>query len=243
MSQRQEHKSNSHSDVKLFYDAEYYSGAISHSELPWHMSSIARRLGQMEGQAVLDVACGTGTWLAELKSRGAKVAGIDISSRAVEVCQKRLPDAEIREGVAEELPFDSGRFDLVTCLGSLEHFLDQRSALAEMRRVARHDARFLILVPNADFLTRRLGLYSGTQQTRIKETVRSISEWQELLASGGLQTIEIWRDLHPLSRSWISKAPVWHWPVRVAQALALTIWPVKWQYQVYFLCRPLPQGR
>ena len=243
MNHREEQNSANHSDVKRFYDAEYYSGSGILAALPWHMRSIARRLGPMEGQAVLDVACGTGAWLTELASRGASVAGIDISSRAVEVCRKRLPDAVIQEGVAEDLPFESSRFDLVTCLGSLEHFLDQRRALVEMRRVAKDDARFLILVPNSNFLTRRLGLYSGTQQTQIKETVRPIAEWKELLDSAGLKTIETWRDLHPLSRSWISKAPVWHWPVRAAQALALTTWPVAWQYQVYFLCSIRPQGR
>ena len=29
----------------------------------------------------------------------------------------------------------------------------------------------------------------------------------------------------------------WHrWPLRTAQALALPVWPLSWQYQVYHLC-------
>ena len=227
----------SHSDVKHFYDTEYHSRPGRRAGIPWHMRSIARRLGPLEGKAVLDVACGTGGWLSELAARGAEVAGVDISSQAVEICRWRLPDADIREGIAEDLPFDSGCFDLVTCLGSLEHFLDQPGAIAEMRRVAKDDARFLILVPNAEFLTRKLGLYGGTQQTRIKETVRPIAEWQKILQDAGLNVLSIWRDLHPLSRSWVFNAPVWHWPIRSAQALALALWPMRWQYQVYYLCR------
>jgi SAM-dependent methyltransferase len=237
MTQGESKPAPSHSDVKKFYETEYYAKDIGKGSLPWHMKVIAQRLGNLDGKKVLDVACGSGDWLADLAGRGAEVAGIDISSRALGACRARLPDADIREGVAESLPFVDGYFDLVTCLGSLEHFLDQPKALQEMRRVAKKDARFLVLVPNAGFLTRRLGLYKGTDQVTIRETVRPIDDWLQLFHDGGLEAISVWRDLHPLSRHWIANGPIWRWPVRFLQALALSIWPVSWQYQVYFYCR------
>lgn len=49
--------------------------------------------------------------------------------------------------------------------------------------------------------------------------------------------IELWRDLHPLSRHWICHGNVPAWPIRAAQALALAAWPIGWQYQVYHYCR------
>lgn len=119
MNQPDENETISHEDVKQFYDTEYYRSAHRKSRLPWHMRAIADRLGALEGRHVLDVACGNGEWLAELASRGARVAGIDISTRALEACAARLPQADLKNGVAEALPFDSARFDLVTCLGSL----------------------------------------------------------------------------------------------------------------------------
>jgi SAM-dependent methyltransferase len=230
-----------HDDVRDFYDTVYYGNGASHGQLPWHVRSIANRLRPVRGRDVLDIACGTGQWLGEMRQRGARVAGIDISSRAVEQCRMRLPDADIHEGVAESLPFADGRFDLVTCLGSLEHFLDQPKALDEMRRVAKPDAQFLILVPNAGFLSRRLGLYRGTGQVAIRETVRSLAEWSALLADAGLRVDVRWRDLHPLGREWIMHGPAIRWPLRAAQALALAVWPVAWQYQVYFLCTNAPR--
>lgn len=236
MKEPTQQKATAHEDVKQFYDTEYYGGEQKEARPPWHMRVIADRLGALHGQQVLDVACGNGEWLVELAARGASVAGIDISTRAIEACATRLPQADLKNGVAEALPFDDAHFDLVTCLGSLEHFLDQPKALKEMRRVAKADARFLILVPNAGFLTRRLGLYSGTNQVAIRETVRPIAEWRRLLADAGLEVSATWRDLHPLSRSWIATGAVWQWPVRAAQAAALAIWPVSWQYQIYFLC-------
>lgn len=230
-----------HQQVQSFYDEQYYGHVHGQGEsrLPWHMRRVARRLGPLEGKAALDVACGTGDWLQELRNRGAVVSGIDISTRAAEVARERLSGADIRTGVAEQLPFADRQFDLVTCMGSLEHFLDQPAALREMRRVATPDARFLILVPNTGFLTRRLGLYSGTGQVAIRETIRSIAEWTEMFRAAGLQVGTRWRDLHPLSRHWIRRGPIWAWPVRAVQAGALALWPVRWQYQVYFLCRPI----
>lgn len=229
-----------HQQVQSFYDEQYYGHVHdqSGSQLPWHMRRVAQRLGSLEGKAVLDVACGTGSWLHELRERGAAISGIDISIRAAEIARAHLPGADIRTGVAERLPFVDGQFDLVTCMGSLEHFLDQPGALREMRRVAKSDASFLILVPNAGFLTRRLGLYSGTGQVAIRETVRSIDEWTEMLCAAGLQVCARWRDLHPLSKDWICSDSKWQWPVRATQAALLCTWPVRWQYQVYFVCRP-----
>ena len=230
----------SHEDVKAYYEDEYYSALAVRAYMPWHMKLIARRLGNLHGKGVLDIACGTGQWLRHLQGRGAKVAGIDISERALQFARELLPGADLQQGVAESLPFDDGQFDFVTCLGSLEHFLDQPAALREMRRVAKPGARFLILVPNAGFLTRRLGLYRGTDQVAIQETVRSIPEWERLFESEGLTVRYRWRDLHPLSRAWIYRGSIGNRLVRLTQATALAIWPIAWQYQVYFLCDASP---
>ena len=223
--------------VRDFYDREYYTAAeVDGGHATWHDRVIAGRLGDLQRAAVLDVACGLGTWLELLRQRGAQVSGIDISAQAIESCRARFPGGDFRVGVAESLPFADASFDLVTCMGSLEHFLDKPAALREMRRVGRPGARFLILVPNAGFLTRRLGLYGGTQQTRVREDVYSLREWGALLAGSGLRVEQRWRDLHPLDAGWIRKGRPWTWPLRAAQALALPLWPLSWQYQVHHLC-------
>jgi len=223
--------------VREFYDREYYTSAeLDAGHATWHDRVIARRLGELRGASVLDVACGLGTWLELLRARGARVSGIDIAEQAIAACRARFPDGDFHVGVAETLPFADASFDLVTCMGSLEHFLDKPAALREMLRVGKPGARFLILVPNAGFLTRRLGLYRGTQQTRVREDVYSLAKWGELLASAGLKVDARWRDLHPIDAGWIRKGPPWSWPLRAAQALALAVWPLAWQYQVHHFC-------
>ena len=225
-----------HAHIREYYDSVYYRELDALPRVPRHLRRLARKLGPWQGQRLLDVACGTGSWLMAAAARGALPAGVDISQRAVEFCRRSLPDADIHCGPAEKLPFEDSHFDFISCLGALEHFLDPAAALHEMVRVAKPNAVFVLLVPNSGFLTRRLGLYSGTEQTAMKEEVLSLKEWQELFGSCSLKVLHRWRDLHMLSASWIVRGP-WHrWPLRAAQALALPLWPLSWQYQVYHLC-------
>ena len=233
--------SNSESDelrkIKSFYDNTYYKGANAGNAPSSHHISLAAKLGVNASSSVLDVACGLGEFLAACSHRGAQVAGVDLSENAIKLCQKALPEGNFHACSAEQLPFDNDVFDLVTCLGSLEHFLNPKSAIEEMIRVAKTDASFVILVPNKDFLTRKLGLYSGTYQVDAKEDVRTLEEWNTLFESAGLRVHKRWKDLHVLSWKWISTG---HWyaaPFRAAQATALTIWPLKWQYQVFHLAK------
>lgn len=224
-----------HSQIRNYYDSQYYKNIRSES-VPSHYRRLARRFKPWPGKRLLDIGCGSGIWLRAASELGAVPAGVDISQVALDACQRNLPSAELHCGPAECLPFPDGEFDFISCLGALEHFLEPHTALREMIRVAKPEASFLLLVPNANFLPRRMGLYSGTQQTDIHEDVLSLGEWRALFQSAGLVVRHRWKDLHVLSSSWIFRGRWFGWPLRVAQALALPLWPLSWQYQVYHLC-------
>jgi len=225
-------------EIRKFYDSVYHAEGSKHgAPSQRHHERLARRVGVREGDRILDVACGSGEWLEVCARRGARVTGVDISQPAIARCRRRLPTRDFRIHPAEHLPFSEGAFDLVSCLGAVEHFVDPSRALSEMLRVAKPGARILLLVPNADFLTRRLGLYRGTRQIEAKEEVRSIVDWSRLFNSAGLEVTGKWRDLHVLSRAWILGGSWPSIPLRFLQAVMLPFWPVAWQYQVYFLCK------
>lgn len=226
-----------HNEVRSYYDNVYYKGLGGGNEASPHLCRLAACIGLLKGRELLDVGCGGGYWLMAAAARGAKPVGIDISEAAIEFCRGHLPQAELQCGPAETLPFGNNRFDVVTCLGSLEHFLDPEAALREMVRVAKPRATFLLLVPNADFLPRRLGLYGGTEQASVHEEVHTLVEWEGLFNSVGLNVMKRWRDLHILTWSWVVRGKWYLWPFRAAQALMLPLWPISWQYQVYYLCQ------
>lgn len=100
---------------------------------------------ELVGNTILDVGCGTGYLLHVLASRktDAKFTGIDFIID--ETTRKRAAGISFHEANIEKLPFDDNAFDTVVCTHVLEHILDFRGALAELRRVAKQ--RLIIVVP------------------------------------------------------------------------------------------------
>lgn len=226
-----------HKNIRQYYDNVYYREAAASKIIPRHLVRLSKKMNIRKGLRVMDIGCGTGKWLHAVYKQGADPVGIDLSSKAVKTCKKIIPDSNFYLAVAEALPFNNNQFHIVSALGTLEHFLDQEAALKEMARVARDDARFLLLVPNADFLTRKLGFFRGTGQVEIREDIRTLKGWQELFETAGIEVIKRWKDLHVVSWSWIAARSWFHIPIRALQAFALVFWPLSWQYQVYFLCK------
>ena len=223
---------------RAFYDQVYHQATFGTTRSTPHFKKVAQWLNIAPGEAVVDIACGTGVWLAAARERSGQVAGIDLSEVAIEKCRKNFPEGTFHVGNAEQLPFADQMFDVVTCLGALEHFLDKEAALQEMVRVAKPNARFLILIPNADFYLTRLGLYGGTyQKDAVHEEVLPLPQWQALLKCAGLHITECRRDTHTLAKYWITRGSPLLWPVRLAVALAMPLIPISWQYQVYLLCQ------
>lgn len=223
--------------LQRFYDEDYHqaSSPVQPARVTGHLRRLVAQADARAGEHALDVACGAGLWLRALSDAGLDTAGVDISQRALVAARSVAPAAALATSLGERLPFADDLFDLVSCLGSLEHFPDKPAALAEMRRVLRPGGRLLILVPNAGFLTRRLGLFGGTAQRQVREDVLSLQQWQELFEDAGLVLTRRWRDLHVLSWRWVRQAGWMSVPARTLQALVLPVWPLQWQYQVYHL--------
>ena len=115
---------------------------------PWAVR-VVDAVGIQPGEHVLDVACGTGAVAAQAVARvgsEGKVVGIDRSPEMLEVARRKLPDLDLREGMAESLPFPDKAFDVVTCQFGLMFFEDRRAALLEMRRVLRPGGRLVVAV-------------------------------------------------------------------------------------------------
>jgi ubiquinone/menaquinone biosynthesis C-methylase UbiE len=94
--------------------------------------------GVRPGQAVLDVACGTGVVAREAAGRLAgrgKVVGVDSNEAMLAVARRIRPEIVWKQGDAADLPFDAGAFDVVLCQAALMFFPDRAGALREMARV------------------------------------------------------------------------------------------------------------
>jgi ubiquinone/menaquinone biosynthesis C-methylase UbiE len=92
----------------------------------------------------LDAACGTGRITALLVALGHVVVGADISPEMLAVARDKLPGTDLRHGDLEELPFDDGSFDVVTCSLALAHFESLDRPMTELARVTARGGRLII---------------------------------------------------------------------------------------------------
>ena len=101
--------------------------------------ALADAAGVGSGMRVLDVGCGPGGLTRELVARvGAEnVAAIDPAPQFATACRDRNPGADVREGVAEELPWDDGEFDATLSSLVIGFMRDPDRGVREMRRVTR----------------------------------------------------------------------------------------------------------
>jgi SAM-dependent methyltransferase len=104
------------------------------------------RVGLERGQAVLDIGCGAGAFLRLVANRGARPFGLDASDALIKLAQRRVPDAELRVGEMEALPYDDDTFDLVTGFSSFFFANDIVAALREAGRVAKPGAAVVLQV-------------------------------------------------------------------------------------------------
>jgi SAM-dependent methyltransferase len=95
--------------------------------------------GVRAGMRVLDVGCGPGALAVELAERlGEKnVAAIDPAHHFAAACRARIPGADVREGVAESLPWDDGTFDAAMCSLVVAWMSDADQGIGEMVRVTK----------------------------------------------------------------------------------------------------------
>lgn len=91
------------------------------------------------GHHVVDVGCGPGTLTRALIERAGEghVAAIDPSPEFVDACRRRAPSADIRLGVAEQLPFSSNTFDAALAQLVVQLMDDRDAGVVEMIRVCR----------------------------------------------------------------------------------------------------------
>jgi ubiquinone/menaquinone biosynthesis C-methylase UbiE/ADP-ribose pyrophosphatase YjhB (NUDIX family) len=100
---------------------------------------LVEHLHVLPGQAMLDIATGTGFTAFALAACGALVVGLDLTPAMLEEARQLSPQPAIAwiAGDAEALPFAAASFDAVTVRRAPHHFPHLRQALMEMQRVVR----------------------------------------------------------------------------------------------------------
>ncbi len=111
----------------------------------WSLLNMLDRVIEPDAQKrVLDIGCGAGNMFHHLARYGS-VVGVDNNPRPLLIARERGYD--VREGVAEELPFEDDSFDLVALLDTVEHCSDDMAVLRDCYRVCTPGGFLVVTVP------------------------------------------------------------------------------------------------
>lgn len=140
---------------------DYYEGGTKGNVLQWIWHGrkwrMLQRLLTQDGaprvSEVLDVGCASGLTTSHVAGwfPSARVTGVDAYQAAVAHGSEVHREVGFVVGDAHKLPFASQRFDLITCLETLEHLSDPRRAVQEMKRGLRSGG-LLVVVQDTDSL-------------------------------------------------------------------------------------------
>ncbi len=138
------------------YDIEsYYSDShavvrhIEEKRVHW----ILEMLSCQDHEKILEVGCGAGHVLQRV--RVGKLYGIDLSPRMLSLARKRLGErAELKKCNAGNIDYPEGFFDKVICTEVLEHTVDPKVVLREIRRVAKDRGTVVLSIPNEALINR-----------------------------------------------------------------------------------------
>lgn len=92
-------------------------------------------LGDLRGKKVLDIGCGSGRIIADLRKFGATVIAADISEAMVLSTKKKFPDIEVVISDVSNMPFENDSFDFVIATFLIVHLKFLEPAFDEIYRV------------------------------------------------------------------------------------------------------------
>ncbi len=116
----------------------------------------------LEKANVLDYGCGPGFLIEQLLSSGALVSGVDFSPESVSQLRTRFSthpgwiDSRVLDG--DRIPWNDRSFDLVCCIETIEHVLDEQLTplLHECKRLLKPGGYVLLTTPNSEELSRQM---------------------------------------------------------------------------------------
>jgi len=164
---------NAYDLIANWYAENLQTGSPIHAVA---MPALMELAGDVSGQQVCDLACGTGTAARALATAGAEVTGIDISEQMLDEARQyhkpEVPDIRYLHGDIRRMPGVADQtFDGAVCSLGLMDVDDLDSCLAEVRRILRPGGWFVFTITHPCFQgpeSRWTGKAGGTVKREVR---------------------------------------------------------------------------
>lgn len=125
---------------------------------------VSSKLVNLEGtepvsRSLLDIGCGAGCFLREVKQAGWHETGIEPSPSLVSYARDKYGLNVTHGSIEAPTKFPDGSFDVITMFGVIEHLAEPCSATVECARLLRPRGILILQTPSEDGLVRRTGRF------------------------------------------------------------------------------------
>lgn len=179
---KQENRWKGYWKERISQDKDYFGKESENAD------EIISLLDIKERDFILDIGCGNGSYLSDIKNKikNSSCFGIEISKDAINLCKdKRI---KLVLGDMEDIPFEDEKFDKVFSLGVIEHTNNTQKVIKEIARVTKPDGIILITIPNKFsffHITKNYKMLIGTWDIGIEKSF-TIHQLSKLLKKEGL---------------------------------------------------------
>jgi len=152
---------------------------------------IRRILPKSKVFSLLDIGTGSGYLLSFLESEYPKAsfAGLEYDSRLVELSKKKVKNANIKQGNAENFNFENSKFDVIVSLQVIEHLYNPSLMLNRIKSHLNQDGILVLTTPNLECLSAKImkGKWHGYRPDHV--SLKSNTEWKTTIEKHGFKSI------------------------------------------------------
>lgn len=190
------------------YDRRFAGGGQSRIA-----ATLLRMHDELRPRNVLEVGCGTGRWISEIRAYSEFAAakshcyGLDLSAGMLARARSSGPQLRLTQGRASQLPFPANAFDQIYCVNALHHFARPRDFIFEARRLLQPGGALAVfgMDPRVERCTWYVyRFFEGTLASDIKRYPAwgSVLEW---MIAAGFEQIS-WRQVERYTHTYTGQA-------------------------------------
>src|SRR3989344_5375909 len=139
---------------------DYYDKGFAKNPLQrlWHTQKLKQviKLLPRNAKNILDVGCSSAVLTEKISKHlpKSKITGVDSYKKAIDFAKVKYPHIKLLVADVHNLPFENQTFDLVICTETLEHVIDPKRALLEIKRVLAKNGKAIISMDSGSLLFR-----------------------------------------------------------------------------------------